>query len=76
MLGSGSDIPSRIGRTSVTFSQVASILTPASGFVGGAGSEPDYNDSAVVAAYALEYLAWRVTSLLGALMFLNRPRSG
>jgi len=34
MLGSDSDIPSRIGRTRVTFSRVASILTPASGFVG------------------------------------------
>ena len=37
----------------------------------GAGSEPDYNDSAVVAAYAFKYLARRVTSLLGALMFLD-----
>jgi len=37
----------------------------------GAGSEPDYNDPAVVAAYAFKHLARRVTSLLGALMFLD-----
>jgi DNA repair photolyase len=34
MLGNDADIPSRIGRATVTFLWVASILTPASGFVG------------------------------------------